>query len=403
MSAHDFNIRQFFRRAPRACLRRHFEERSALLSFDWSLVTPRNVQALVDAFEQLAEDTQCRMQDEFGEITSLATANGKVQILDESAFHGKQEKVAAELGAMTGFFECAYWAFFNHSDCWKGAVHFADSDAKRRSWRVRANMPGLGRAATSADGQALAGAITELFRQKEARGEHCMIEQFRRGNKEYYFAYAQDHRQISLEYAGGRMTNRPHRPAFEIIFIHDDTRRTLNIWHKGGKERVQGLQAAFAQAVLGCVIPARSPRDLRVYDLSKFLDPDFTFRPSPKLGIKQAIMREMDVRVSGPSGCKIDMKLDATTPPHVLQGLLQALLHVIPPSLVQATRVRLQVEFDSDPVIGELAPRTFDLRMPNVCTLQEDPADIVIRRMLEDHGIGPLQPSHETANVGLLF
>ena len=113
----------------------------------------------------------------------------------------------------------------------------------------------------------LAAAVTELFRQKEARGEHCVIEQFRRGDKEYYFAYAQDHRQISLEYAGGRMTNRPHRPAFEIIFIHDDIRRTLSIWHQGRQERVQGLQVAFAQAVLGRVIPARSPRDLRVYDL----------------------------------------------------------------------------------------------------------------------------------------
>ena len=110
------------------------------------------------------------------------------------------------------------------------------------------------------------------------------------------------------------MTNRPHRPAFEIIFIHDDIRRTLSIWHQGRKERVQDLQVAFALAVLGRVIPARSPRDLRVYDLGMFLDPDFTFRPSPQLGIKQAVIREMDVRVRGPSGYKVDIKLDALSP-----------------------------------------------------------------------------------------
>jgi hypothetical protein len=403
MSTHDFNIRHFFRRAPRLYLRRHFEERGAPLNLDWSQIRPRNVQPLVDAFESLPEDTQARMQDEFVEITTLATPAGKVQILDEATFHGKQQRVAAEFETLSSIFECVYWTSFNHPDCWKGAVRFAESDGKRRSWRTRANMPRLGRAATSADGRALAAAVTELFRQKEARGEHCVVEQYRRGDKEYYFAYAQDHRQISLEYAGGRMTNRPHRPAFEIIFIHDDIRRTLSIWHQGRKERVQGLQVAFALAVLGRVIPARSPRDLRIYDLGPFLNPDFTLRPSPQLGIKQAVVREMDVRVAGPTGCSFDIRLDALTPPHVLHNLLEALLQVIRPSLVQVTRVRLQVEFKANRDGDLLDPRTFDLRMPNVCTLQYDAAGIFIRRMLEDHGIEPRQPAHEKADVGSLF
>ena len=403
MAAHDFNIRHFFRRAPRLYLGRHFERHGAALNLDWSQVKPRNVQPLVAAFESLPEDTQARMHDEFVEITTLATPAGKVQILDEATFHGKQQRISAEFETLNGIFECVYWTFFERPDCWKGAVRFAESDGKRRSWRTRVNMPRLGRVATAADGRALAAAVTELFRQKESRGEHCVVEQFRRGDREYYFAYAQDHRQISLEYAGGHMTNRPHRPVFEIIFIHDDMRRTLSIWHHGRKERVQSLQVVFAQAVLGRVIPARSPRDFRVYDLRGFLDPDFSFRPSPQLGIKQAVVREMDVRVAGPSGCKLDIKLDASTPPHVLHGLLEALFQVIRGSLVQVTRVRLQVEFEPNRDGNALVPRTFDLRMPNSCTLQEDAAGILIRRMLEDHGIEPRQPAHEKADVGSLL
>jgi hypothetical protein len=403
MPAHDFNIRQFFRRAPRQYLRRHFEERGAPLKLDLSQVKARNVQPLVDAFECLPEDTQARMQDEFAEIITLATPAGKVQILDEATFHGKQQRIVAEFETLNGIFECVYWTFFEHHDCWKGAVRFAESDGKRRSWRMRANMPRLGRAATSVDGRALAAAVTKLFRQKEARGEHCVVEQFRRGGKEYYFAYAQDHRQISLEYAGGRMTNRPHRPAFEIIFIHDDIRRTLRVWHQGRKERVQDLQVAFALAVLGRAIPARSPPDLRVYDLGPFLNPDFTFRPSPQLGIKQAVVREMDVRVAGPSGFKFDMKLDALTPSHVLYSLLGPLLQIIRPTLVQVTRARLQVEFEPNRDGDRLEPCTFDLRVPNACSLQDDAAGILIQRMLEDHGIEPRQPAHEKADVGSLL
>jgi hypothetical protein len=362
------------------------------------------VQLLVDAFESFDEDIQARMQDEFVEITTLATPAGKVQILDAATFHGKQRRVAAEFENLNGFFECVYWAFFEHPDCWKGAVRFAESDGKRRrSWRMRANMPRLGRAATSADGCRLAAAVSELFRQKEARGEHCLVEQYRRGDKEYYFAYAQDHRQMSLEYAGRHMTSRPHRPAFEIIFIHDDIRRTLSIWHQGRMERVQGLQVAFAQAVLGRVIPARSQRGLHVYELGAFLNPDFTFRPSPQLGIKQALVREMDVKVAEPSGCKVAIKLDALTPPHVLHGLLVALLQAVRTSLMQVTRVRLQVEFEPNPNGDRLESRTFDLRTPNACTLQDDAAGILIRRLLEDHDIEPRQPAQEKADVDSLL
>ena len=55
------------------------------------------------------------------------------------------------------------------------------------------------------------------------------------------------------------MTSRPHRPAFEIIFIHDDDQRTLSIWHEGRKERIQDLQVTFARAVIGREIAAGKP------------------------------------------------------------------------------------------------------------------------------------------------
>ena len=159
----------------------------------------------------------------------------------------------------------------------------------------------------------------------------------------------------------------------------------------------------MAHTVLGRVIPARSPPDLQIYDLGEFLDPDFTFRPSPQLGIKQVVVREMDARVAGPSGCKVDIKLDALTPSQVLHSLLGALLQVIRPSLVQVTRVRLQVEFEPNRDGDPLEPRTFDLRVPNACTLQEDAAGILIRRMLEDHGIEPRRLAHEKTDGGSLL
>ena len=398
----SFNIKQFFRRAPKAWLRRHFEANGFVATFDWSSVKPSNVQAFVDAWDTLHEDVQARMVEELTQIALLATPAGKLQIVDEAAFHGKQREVSAELEKLSGFYECAYWTFFEHPDCWRGAIRFAHSDGKaRRSWRKRANIPHLGRASNEADATALATAIVALFRLKEARGQHCVVEQYRRNNKEYYFAYPQDHKQTSLEYASGRMTNRPHRPAFEIIFIHDDGQRTLSIWHEGRKDRIEDLQVAFAGAVLGRNIAAESPRDDRVYDLDLLLDPSFVFQPRAELGIVRAEVRQMDVRVGGALPYKVTVELGAATPGHVLYGPLRAFLDGVPPSMRRVARARIEVEFERNAYGDRLKPRSFDVRTPNSCNLPDDTYGALIQRMLEDHGIEPRRPVCETKDGNL--
>src|SRR5213078_745433 len=131
----------------------------------------------MDAWSALDEDTQVRMQVEFAQITLLATPTGKVQILDEANYQHKRHEVAAQLESLSSLYECAYCAFFEHPDCWNGAIRFAQADGKSlRSWRKRANMPRQGHAPAAGDGRALEAAIVELFRHKEARGQHCVVE-----------------------------------------------------------------------------------------------------------------------------------------------------------------------------------------------------------------------------------
>ena len=261
-------------------------------------------------------------------------------------------------------------------------------------------MPPVHRTSTAAEGEVLGAAIVGLFRQKEARGQHCVVEQYRRNNKEYYFAYPQDHKQTSLEYASGRMTNRPHRPAFEIIFIHDDGQRTLSIWHEGRKDRIQDLQVAFAQAVIGCEIPAESPRDDRVYDLDQFLDAAFLFQPRAELGIARAAVRQMDVRIAGLQPYKVSVELGAATLGHVLHASIRAILDSVPPSMRHVARVRIAVEFEQNADGDRLKSCMFDVRTPNSCNLADDARGALIQRMLEDHGIEPRRPASETTDGG---
>lgn len=143
----------------------------------------------------------------------------------------------AKLSELEDFYACAFWVFLNRHECWDGAIFYAAADSKpKRYWRKRINLPRLGRRPINADGQALSEAVAKLFREKEGRGAHCVVHQYRRGllgEREYYFAYPQDHRQTAIKYEKGEMTRRPHNPAFEIIFIHNDEERTLSIWHEG--------------------------------------------------------------------------------------------------------------------------------------------------------------------------
>jgi hypothetical protein len=241
----------------------------------------------------------------------------------------------------------------------------------------------------------LAAAVIELFRRTEGRGDNCVVEQYRRGvagEKEYYFAYPQDHRQVVIEYNNGSMTLRPHRPAFEIIFIHDDRERTLSIWHQGSRERTADLQLAFAKAVLGTDIERESPRDDRVYDLELFLNPEFTLVPEPALGIASAELRQITVRVLGSEPYTINVALGAKTAAHTLQQALRRLSVDIKPSMLRASRVRIRVVFEASGVGRAPVVRQFDLTWPNSCNVTNDSYGILIQRMLVADGIEPKRP-----------
>src|SRR5438132_1612732 len=162
----NLNIRDFFRRSPPAWLRRYFQKKGVLETVDWLSIRPRNINPLVEAWNAVDEDLRGQMAEDFHAINLLATSSGKVQIIDEAVFHGKQHEVSAKLAELRDFYECAFWTFFEQPDCWKGAVFFAEADGKpQRQWRRRVNMPKLGRSSNVADGKALGAAIVTLFRQ----------------------------------------------------------------------------------------------------------------------------------------------------------------------------------------------------------------------------------------------
>lgn len=338
------------------------------------------------------------MIEDFRNLAMLSTTLGKVQIMDEAQYWGEAEGLGKIFEELEDPGACAFWTFFERPKWWNGAVFLASADNKpKRPWRTRINLPKLGRKPNLEDGERLAAAISEIFMQKEGRGRFCDVRQIRRGDLEYYFAYPQDHRGTSIEYEhDGQVTKRPHNPAFEIIFVHDDSNQTLSIWHKGGMERVRDLQVAFAESILGCSIPPRSPRDDRAFDLSVFEQRDFEFKISPMLGIEKVEVHKLRIHVLGKNPHTWAIKLDRECAPHVLYDRIDALGRGIPTSMQRFSQVGLLVTFDLLPGAEKKRTKYFEITSPNSCSLSTEGYDQLIRRLLSDNNIEPRRPKTDT-------
>ena len=62
--------------------------------------------------------------------------------------------------------------------------------------------------------------IRDYFHHTEGRGNNCVVEPFRRGDLDYFFAYPEDYSQQSIEWVDGEFGRRPHNPAFEVIYVY---------------------------------------------------------------------------------------------------------------------------------------------------------------------------------------
>ena len=60
-------------------------------------------------------------------------------------------------------------------------------------WRKRKNLPRQPAAVHEESRQELACQIRMYFHQTEGRGNNCVVEAFRRGELDYFFAYPEDY------------------------------------------------------------------------------------------------------------------------------------------------------------------------------------------------------------------
>ena len=386
--ARQYSHRQFFRHVPNALLARYFhEKRKVLKEIAFDQFKETEVEPIFQAFTALPPEQQAEIEAEFQEIDGMACPGGVMALTDEADFHQDREFPEA-IAKIDGFHGKIMWTFLEHSKYWAGATLFLHSDNISDSlWKKRNDLPHLPPLLEPEDTERLAKYISNYFHKKEGRGRNCMVEVFRRHEKEYFFAYPEDFAQSGIEWLQNKLANRARHPAFEIIFVYTQAEGSLDIYAPRNIKAVPDLQRIFAETILHFGELDQFAGDNRVYTLDALADRDFVFKYPLDSGIDTVAVRRMRLSLKTGNKRRVTVEADPMGDPKAIYDLLDQLK--LPPYHV--TQAEIKVTFAPTPGIRGRT-RTFRVSYPNWCALRHDGRDLVIRKMLADSGIEPIEP-----------
>jgi len=390
--ARHYSTRDFFRQMPNALLARYFHERQLFGDLDFAGMQETQPDELFTAWLKLSDDHRNTMDAEFRDIFELSCEKGFRAIIDEAEGHlpagsqGRMEFVE-KLAALANHYERAMITFLDHNRFWKGATLFYHADTLPY-WRKRKNLPHRAVALDMASRQELADLIRNYFRHTEGRGKNCVVELFRRGERDYFFAYPEDYSLQSIEWVNGEFGRRPHNPAFEVIYVYSQREGSLDLNFRGSHKAIEPLQGMFATAILKLPEMPADPKDERIYDLTPLRQKSFDFVFDVGSGIQGVTVKKLRLSSKVKKGDRITVEADSGGNPGAVYDLLDRIGKSIPLHLYNVTQVELAALVTVD---ADKPPKSVTIRIthPNSCSLKYDELDLKLRDMLEASGIEP--------------
>ena len=390
--ARHYSTRDFFRQMPNALLARYFQDQGLFGGLDFTAMKESKPDELFSAWLTLADSQRREIDVEFQEIFEMSCEKGFRAIIDEAGWQlqDNQEDLTSfitKLSALPNHYERAMITFLDHKDFWRGATRFYHADMLPY-WRKRKNMSTQSAAVDEASLQQLAGLIRNYFHYAEGRGKNCIVEPFRRGELDYFFAYPEDYSQQSIEWVNGEFDRRPHNPAFEVIYVYSQKEGSLDLNFRGSYKAIEPLQGMFAQAVLKLEELPPDPKDERVYDLNPLLQKGFNFIYDAGSGIERVRVKKLRLSSRMIKGDRITLEADSSDNANAVYDLLDELRSSLKLSLYSVTQVELaaSVVTDADKPARKV---TFRITYPNSCSLKYDEVGLKLRAMLEASGIEP--------------
>jgi hypothetical protein len=187
----------------------------------------------------------------------------------------------------------------------------------------------------------LADQIRAYFHRTEGRGNNCVVEAFRRGERDYFFAYPEDYSQQSIEWVDGEFGRRPHNPAFEVIYVYSQKEGSLDLNFRGSYKAIEPLQEMFATAILKLPELPSNAKDGRVYDLNPLRQKSFHFVFDVGSGIQDVVVKKLRLSSKATKGDRITLEANVSGNPDAVYDLLDKIGKSLPLHLYNVTQVEL--------------------------------------------------------------
>lgn len=394
MSQH-YSTKLFFRRVPNELLQRYFHSKSLLLNLKIADLKETKIDPLFDAWLKLPERQRNVMDAEFRTIWEMSCRKGFIAIRDEAEFHWREKPDTftafnEQISALKGDYHRAMISYLEYPEIWPGAVRFYQADSLS-FWRKRKNMGNLPAHVDKESIKEFERMLQHYFYRMEGRGENCVVEVFRRGTLDYFFAYPEDHAQQSLEWVNGEFENRPHNPAFQIVFVYSQDDATLDLNFRGDIRTSDALQEMFSIAILKQDKLPPNPDDNRIYDLEPLRNRHFKFVYDDEMGIEKVFVKKIRLTSKLVKRQRITLEADDDK---ALYDQLERMQQAISLQHYRMDMVELKAEVIV-PFQPKLKKVTIRIACPCSCSLKYDEHELKLRQMLKLSGIEPVEQSDD--------
>ena len=403
--ARHYSSRVFFRQMPNALLARYFQGRGLFMDLDFAAIKETKPDELFAAWLALLDGQRNAMDAEFRDIFEMSCEKGVRAIIDEASWQLQEtpdvlSSFVEVMSALPNHYDRAMITYLDHNTFWKGATRFYHADILPY-WRKRKNLSHQTAAVDDASIQQLAKLIRNYFHQTEGRGKNCVVEPFRRGELDYFFAYPEDYSQQSIEWVNGTFARRPHNPAFEVIYVYSEKEGSLDLCFRGTYKAIEPLQGMFATAILKLEELPPDPKDERIYDLNPLLQKSFDFTYDVGIGIEEVTVKKLRLSSRVKKGDRITLEANTSENPDAVYDLLDEVRKSLPLNMYNVTQVELvaMVVVDADKPAKRV---TIRITYPNSCSLKYDEIGLKLRDMLEASGIEPKEPAESVEDQRLV-
>ncbi|MBL8352140.1 MAG: hypothetical protein JNL87_17725 [Burkholderiaceae bacterium] len=394
--AQQYSSKDFFRRMPNVLLARYFQGQGLFAELDFGAMKETQPEALIAAWADLPDERRAALEAELRAVHDLGNKKGLLAIQDAARTvldcdPDALVSLLSKLAALDDHASQAMTAFLDHRELWLWAERFHHAD-RLAHWKKRKNLPQVLPAADADSLTHLATLMKDHFTKAEGRGRNCVVEHYRRGDKDYFFAFPEDHAARAVEWVNGAFDARPHNPAFEIVFVYCRAYGTLDLFCRGANKAVVPLQEMFARAILKCDDLSPDPKDQKVYNLNPLMKPGFEFVHAPGGGISSVAVKRLRLSSKLRAGDRVTLEANPEGNPQAIYELLEQVRKALPLHQYHVTQVELSASVWAG--MGRPPKKvSFTVTHPNSCSLRHDALDDTLRDMLVASGIEPKVPS----------